>query len=209
MPGAAFTGGGKPYLKIIGGQIAQNSKEGAVGAVERKYETKDGKTGVKWEIPFLNWSGRILGITFKTTEYGESCNIELDDAFLQMGTDGKYFKDFACKVFNADLSKPLLFHPFDMEVDDKKRTGISLQQNGVKLQSYFYDKALKRNINGFPEVDEDKAKRKPKTYWKVYFAEVTEFLIDKVKELKFDAQAEAALKTFSPDGNGELEDLPF
>lgn len=134
------------------------------------------------------------------------CNIELDDAYLQLNTASRYFQDFASKIFNADLSQPLLFHPYDMENETgKKVTGISMKQLGEKLKNYFYDFETKKNLHDFPEVDAKKALKK--TYWKIYFAEVAEFLIEKVGELKFTAptQAEAAEEAFEPTP----DDLPF
>ena len=222
MPGSAMNTSRKPYLKIIGGQIVQPAKKDEAGAVLREYELSNGTKGSKWEVPFLNWLGIIEGITFKDGEYGETCNIELDDAILQLSVGGKYFKDIACKLPNADLTKPLLFHPYDMEIDGKKRTGVSLQQGGVKLQNYYYNPETKENLFGFPEVDQEKADRKKKTYWKLYFVEVDEFLVDKLKELKFvppvkSAQADEAERVFGPDGEEMIdandiktpEDLPF
>ncbi len=216
MPGAQLNTSRKPYLKIIGGQIVQPCKQDDIGAVRRDYELANGQKGTKYEIPFLNWHGTIEGITFKENEYGESCNIELDDAILQLAVGGKYFKDVACKLFNADLTKPLLFHPYDMEIDGKKKAGVSLQQAGTKLQNYFYDPVAKRALHDFPEVDEKRKAKK--TYWKIYFTEVDEFLVEKLKELKFEkpTQAEEVEKVFGPEGEEMIDanditpdDLPF
>lgn len=214
MPGEMMTSSKKPYLKIIQGKVVLPSKEGEENAVKRDYEDNDGNPRHKWEIPYLNWTGVIKAIRFKDSDYGEMCNVEFEDSYLQMNTSGRYFQDFACKIFNVDLSKPVTLHPYDMEVDGKKKTGISLQQDGQKLKNYFYDPVEKKNLHGFPDVDQEKAKAKKKTYWKVYFTELTEFLVEKVKELKFAEQApktltEAAEEAFAPEADPLLNDLPF
>lgn len=173
---------GKPYISIVGGNIVQKVDKDTPNARYREYETRDKSTAGKWELVFNSWVGKILNITFKEGDFGEQCNVELEDAILSMGTAGKYFTDFACKIFNGDLEKEFVIHPYDMEVDGgRRKTGISLQQEGEKLQNYFYNGT--ENINGFPEVDHEKTEKKG--YWASYFGEVEEFLIEKVKGLKF------------------------
>lgn len=206
MAGQQYTTSSRPYLTIVGGMIAQPAKEGDVGAKEREYELSDKTKGSKWEIYFLNWEGVLKGISFKTGKYGETCSLELDDAVLQLKVGSKYFKDVACKLFNADLSKPIKFHPFDFEADGKKKTGVSLQQGGKKLTNYFYDG--KKNLHGFPEVDE--VRKIKANYWKMYFMEVDEFLVEKLKELKFETKSELVKEAESVfEAEVDLDSLPF
>jgi len=206
MAGQQYTTSSRPYLTIVGGMIAQPAKEGDVGAKEREYELSDKTKGSKWEIYFLNWEGILKGISFKTGKYGETCSLELDDAVLQLKVGSKYFKDVACKLFNADLSKPIKFHPFDFEADGKKKTGVSLQQGGKKLTNYFYDG--KKNLHGFPEVDE--VRKIKANYWKMYFMEVDEFLVEKLKELKFETKSELVKEAESVfEAEVDLDSLPF
>lgn len=206
MAGQQYTTSSRPYLTIVGGAIAKPAKEGDVGAKEREYELSDKTKGSKWEIYFLNWEGILKGISFKTGKYGETCSLELDDAVLQLKVGSKYFKDVACKLFNADLSKPIKFHPFDFEADGKKKTGVSLQQGGKKLTNYFYDG--KKNLHGFPEVDE--VRKIKANYWKMYFIEVDEFLVEKLKELKFETKSELVKEAESVfEAEVDLDSLPF
>jgi hypothetical protein len=171
----------KTYLKIIGGNIVQEVDKDNPDARKREYETSDGKKGVKYELVYMNWTGKIIDISFKETTFGEICNVKMEDATLSMPVTGRYFQDFACKVFNADLSQPVTLHPYDIETDTGRKTGISFQQNGDKLSNYFYDFDKKEKLHGFPEVDKKKSEKK--TYWKIYFIEVQEFLTEKLKEL--------------------------
>lgn len=200
MPGNQFNGGGKPYLRIVGGNIVQKVDKGAEGARMRNWETPNGKTGVTYEYVYNNWTGVIHGINFKDDEYGTSCIVELDDAFLTLAVDGRYFSDFASKLFSGNLSKPFTIHPYDMETDTGKKTGISLQQDGEKLKSFFYDGT--KNINGFPEVDQAMKEKLKKNYWKVFFAEVASFLTEKLQALKFDLTEVEASET-TPNSTSE------
>jgi len=206
MPGTTFEGG-KIYLKIIGGNLVQEVTETTEGAVLRKYELKDGTKGEKWEKQFINWTGFICGITFKDTQFGKFCNIDLGDAVLTLGTESRYFKDFGCKVSNLDFSKEVTFHPFDFEVDGKRKTGISIKQGGEKIGNYFYDYEKKEALYDFPQPDncEDSDD------WKIYFAQVKKFLVKHIEnnietpELKIEES-----KTTLPEKDEiDISDLPF
>lgn len=206
MAGQIYEGNNKPYLKIIGGQIVKPVGPHDDKARLRQYELPNGTKGEKWEVPYISWTGKIEKIEFKESEYGETCNIEFNDAYLQLNTAGRYFADFATKIKNADLAKEVTLHPYDFEIEGgKRKTGISVQQEGKKLTSYYYDG--KQNLHGFPEVDKEKATKK--TYWKIYFAQVAEFLIEELKKMEIprDALIQDIEKTF---GNAEDNtDLPF
>lgn len=190
MPGVLQNGGGKPYLRIAADRLVKSVKEGTEGAEKRDWKSPDGKTGTAHEIVYQRWEGKILSIGFKDGNFGEECQIEFTDAIITLGTKSQYFQDFACKIFNGNLSEPFIFHPYAIEKEGGgAKKGISLQQNGVKLANYFYDGKV--NLNGFPTVDAEKQKKMKKAYWPLFFAEVTVFLVDKVKELKFPVQVES------------------
>jgi len=181
----------KPFLGIINGNLVQKVEEGTPGAKLRKYELKDGTKGEKWEVSFSSWTGYIHGVKFEESKYGEQCLVDLGDAVLCLGTGGRYFQDFACKLFSADLGKEITLHPYNFESDGKKFKGISVQQGGVKLKNYFWDGKVK--LHGFPEVDDAKLAKMKKTYWPGYFAEVTAFLKEQLTTLF------AAHKPVSPE----------
>lgn len=182
MPGNQISNSKKPYLRIVGGNLCQKVDKSTNGARFREYELPGGGSGSKWELVYVNWTGVIENITFKDSDYGETCTIELGDAFIVLNTASRYFQDFACRLFSGDIKKPFLFHPYDMEADGRQKTGISLQQDGEKLQNYFYNGT--KNLHGFPEPDE--ARKVKKSYWKIFFAEVAEFLIAKIEKLEFE-----------------------
>jgi hypothetical protein len=176
----------KPYLGIVNGYFSQTVDKDTPKAKLREYELKDGTKGSKWELQFSEWSGIIRDIKFEDGKYGAQCLIDGGDAVICLGVKGKYFADFACKIMSANLNEEVTLHPYNFETDDgKTKTGISVQQNGNKLMSYFYNG--KTNINGFPTS-------KPPTtgvkmYWEGYFLEVAKFLIEQLKTLKFSPPA--------------------
>lgn len=182
MPGQAIGTSNKPFLSVVAGNFVQKVDKDTPGARTREYELRDSTKAVKHELVWMNWSGVIQAITFKETEYGTVCNVHLEDAILSLNTSSRYFSDFACKILGADLRQELTFHPFDMEIEDgKRRQGISVQQNGVKLKNFFWDG--ENLIGGFPAVNPQEQARMKKNYWKIYFAEVEAFLTEKLQAL--------------------------
>ena len=201
MPGELLHGTNKPYLRIVDGHLVQAVEEGTPGAKLRKWELPTGQKGEKWELNYSSWSGKITGVNFRETEYGEVCILELEDAALSINTVSRYFSDMASKLYGADLTQDITLHPYDFESEGKRFKGVSVQQDGAKLKNYFYDG--EKNLHGFPEVD--KSKTSKKTYWKIYFAEVAEFLVEQLKALKFPeiVNADTVAEVFD-DGKGEL-----
>jgi len=205
MPGNSLSGGDKPYLKIVGGNVVQKVDKDTPNARKREYEVK-GVQGSVHELIFTNWSGIIRGVDVEKGKFGEQCTIEFDDAYLVLPTKGRYFQDMMCKLFSADLSKEILLHPYNMEIDGKEKTGVSVQQGGEKLQSYFYDGS--KNLHGFPEATEE-----DREDWEEFFKKVRKFLVKKSKELVFttpvkkEMTPEQVEEVFNEEPSGE--GLPF
>lgn len=220
MPGEPLSKSGT-FLKIIDGNFVREVPEGTPNAERREYEV-DGRKGVKFELVFMNWTGLITKITFKTTDYGEMCNIHMHDAIITVNTSSRYFKDFAQRIKNADLSQQLTLHPYSMLNDDgDKVVGVSVQQGDEKMKNYYWDTDLRQVTGGYPEITEDAEKKEKKSYWKAYFAEVEEFLIEELKKIKFlelgktlsteevNAKLEEVNKMSNPAEEPIIEDLPF
>lgn len=212
MPGQKVSDNTKPYISIVGGNIVQKVDKSTPGARLREYELANGQKGEKWELVYMSWTGKVHNISFKDTEYGTVCNIDLGDALLTLNTSGRYFTDLACKLLSADITQELVFHPYDMEVEGgKKKQGVSLQQNGEKLKNFFWDG--KQTTGDFPVVDEEKKAKLKKNYWKTYFAEVEAFLIEKLENLIDLSVQTSSSHEVDPDilteDNAPLNDLPF
>lgn len=203
MPGQQATGG-KPYLRIVGGNIVQTVDKTTDKARLREYELSDGTQGSKWELVFMNWEGLIHNIEFKESKYGDMCNIEFSDAILSLNTSSKYFQDLAQRLPFADITKPILFHPYDIEDGDKRNTGVSVQQNGEKFKNFYWDG--KEKSHGFPEVDASQIEKKG--YWKMYFGEVEEFLIGEIKKMEFSKPEQTPEEIFQDDDEPDfLKDM--
>lgn len=231
--GTTNEGGNKTFLSIIGGKIKVPSSEGAPRAEKREWETKDGKSGVKWEITEDFVSGHIVGLNYKDGDYGTVLMIELQDGAdfysLQLSTKSRYYDDFAKKAKAIDLSKEVTLTPFDFEGtnskgEEKKIVGISVTQDGEKISSYYYDG--KKSINKMPAVDEKEKKELGSDYWTIYFTKVRAFLkkeiesikvpearevTDEMKKASNKANVDKLAKVMNGDSEpiGEDDDLPF
>ena len=214
MPGKQFTGSTKPYLSIVDGSLRQVVDKDTEGAKKREWGLPNGDSGVKWELIYSEWESTLREIKIETKDYGEGRKVSMalfvfDDVHVQMPTDSRYFSDFACKLLACDLSKPIIIHPYDFEVDGKRKKGVSVVQGEDKIGNFFWkDGVLSPE---FPQVDEDKKERP--NYWKTYFSEVEWFLVEKLQNLKFPekpdsyTQGQDLVKDLK---NHELgQDLPF
>jgi len=211
------------YLYIIGGTLMQKSEQNAKGAVLRSYETSAGDKGEKWEIHHKSLTGFIEGIEFKDSDFGEQCVVKVTDgkdkAQLNLQTESRYFIDFAQKIANVDMNEPVTFSPFDFTNKEtgKQIRGMSMVQSGKKIESYFYEKEKKKNINGIVEP-ENGGKGFKKDDWKIYFIQLKKFLVNHVKQQsagigKFEVKDE--IHSFKPEEIDHLfpevpeNDMPF
>jgi len=196
MPGEQFTGEYTPIIRVVGGKFAQQCNPDTPKAQKREYERKDGTKAVKYELVYTNWEGKVTDVSFRDSDFGEECINLMEDVKIILNTNSSYFTDFAKKLPAIDLTKPVKLHPYSMEINDKKTNGMSIQQNGEKLKSVYWDLVNQKVLGGFPEVNRQEAAEK-KSYWKIYFLEVEEFLIKKLKEMKFNTtQTEEAKEVF-------------
>lgn len=181
----------KVYASILSdGLIHVPSFEGADDAVKRTYETSDGKTGEKWEKRYTEIGGVISKMSFRDGDYGSQLVVEIVDGdekpiLLTLSTSSNYFEDFAKKIFNVKMDEFVLLQPYSF-VDEKGKSkkGITIKQNGIKIENYFYDKDNKKNKNDYPESPKPKKGKDSvsKDEWKLWFGQCRIFLIDKMTE---------------------------
>jgi hypothetical protein len=184
----------KTYASVLSdGRIHITVPEGTEGSRVRKYKTSDGTEGSKIELVFSEIIGKITKIDFRDGKFGTQIQLEIVDGeekpvVLCLGTTSKFGEDVMKKLINVDMEKTVKVVPYsfpDPKDSKKKKQGVTIwQHNGteeVKIQNYFYDPETKTNINGFPTPKELK-KARTSAQWKLYFGEVNEFLIDKIKE---------------------------
>lgn len=179
------------YLGIIGGKFRQAVPQGTPGAILRTWETRDGKKGEKWEKEYESLTGTISGINFYEVEFGDglkSKNITVffkdgeEDYGLSMGVATPYAEDLMKKLPSIVLEKTLTVTPYDFTDDKgKRRRGITIYQDGKKIESFFYDKDKKEIINGAPKPEGDVSMFDSED-WKMYYTKLRKFVINYITE---------------------------
>jgi hypothetical protein len=178
------------YFSIGGGNIVLPAEEEAEGAKLRTWDRPDGTQGSKWEYREKDVTGMITGLDFIEGKYGDNLSVSITNsnmklAKLQLSVESDYFKSFASVIKNIDLTEEVVFNAYDFTAEDgKRRRGISLKQDGKKVQSFYYDADKKVSINDMPSVDKKTAKDYDKDDWKVFYMSVKKFLKKEVKSVE-------------------------
>lgn len=208
--------GGSPFLTIVQGTLMQKSDENNPDAVEREYEDQNGNKKTKWELQYGTVSGKITGIEFKDGDFGEQCIVTLQDVDesykVAMPTDNRYFTDFAKKLPNINLSQEVSLSPYDfVDKENKQVRGLTVEQNGEKVYSHYYDAEGKKTINGLPQPEKDAVKTYDSDDWKMFFIKEKKFLKKQVQGVEFTkASASNPVAPLPAAGMSEEEDdLPF
>lgn len=158
------------------------------GAKLREYETSDGKKGEKWELQYTELDGMIGKLSFFDGDFGKSLQILITDGeekpvVLSLSTASSYGEDVLKKLPNIDQSRPVRFVPYSFEEGGKRKKGITIWQDGKKIQNFFYDAEKKEVTNGYPTAPVPKKGKTISTdEWKVYFGQARLFLVDYVTE---------------------------
>jgi len=207
----------KKFVTILSdGKFHQSVEEGTPGSVVREYEDSKGNKGRKTEFVFSEASGKITNIKFEDGEYGKNLQIEIDgNGIISLGTSSSFGEDFMKKLPNIDLGDNILLKPYSFEDDKgKNRKGISIYQNGDKVENYYYDLVAKKNYNGIPETEGD-TKKFSKEDWTMHFMIVRKFLIKEVEKIVGNGQdklfARVETSTRKPSQIKELDedDIPI
>lgn len=211
----------KVFASILAdGKIHVSVPEGTEGAVTRDYETSDGTTGKKTELVYNDVVGQITDVAFFEGNYGRNIQVTICDGAekpvsLSLSTASNYGEDLMKKILNVDLTKYVKIVPYSFtDEKGKGRKGVTIWQKNdktgenEKVKNYFYDEKKKVNVNGYPEPKKGKGgKPLTKDQWKIYFAEVREFMIEKITEVlnitekasTADADFESAVASFSKE----------
>lgn len=185
---------------LADGKIHVNVTKDTEGAVERKYETSDGKEGSKWEHVYTELSGMIKSIDFHEGDYGINLMLVIGDedseekpVTLALSTSSTFGEDMLKKLPNINLKEPVTLTPFSFENEKgKKQRGITVVQTNkkgekTKIPNYYYDVEKKKVANGYPTppAQPKTGKALTKSQWRKYFDEAREFLIADITE-RFD-----------------------
>lgn len=213
----------KTFLTILSdGKLHQRVEADTTGAVERTYkrDIKDDKgkiTGEEdvtvHELIHTSATGLITNMYFQKGNYGENLIVEIDnDGAISFNSNQSYGEQLLRKLPNIDLSKPVTISPYNFTKNGKSNKGVTILQDEVKLQDYYFDYDKKVSQNGLPEFDGDKDDSND---WKLYFLQVNKFLkkqsqpIFEVNGFKAPEPKEDTATTYKVE-NGEVagEDLP-
>jgi len=175
------------YTVLSDGKFHRAVAQGTEGAVERKYEDKDGIEQVKYELIYTELEGNITNMEFVDGDFGTNLHIELDqEGILSFGTSSSFGEDLMKKIPAIDFTKPVTFAPYSFEDAGKSRKGVTVIQDGdVKIKSYY--RQDDKDVNGMPSPEGDTSKYKSDD-WKLYFLQVRKFLtkeITTIIEAKF------------------------
>ena len=178
------------YINILSsdGTLRENVPEKTPQAVKRDYELKDGTKGTKFELVYAKIEGIVRRVGIYEGDKFRSLHIVLeaadgDSATLSISAESSYGDDVMKKLPVVDIALPVSFAPYSFEDDKgKNRRGMTIMQDGKKLQNYYYDFATKKPLHGFPEPEGDVNTFK-KEDWKIYFMKVHKFLIAETEKL--------------------------
>lgn len=176
------------------GKIRVQSVEADPGAEKREFVKSDGTTVIKFERVYDDISGKIIDISFKDTDFGKMMNIMFEkepgedaELVLSIGASSNFASSIMCRLPNVDLKSELVIKPYSMEMKNgKTHKGVSVQQFGNKLTNFFSakdpnDEKKTIEVNGFPPML-PMTPKPDKDDWKIYFMQVTKFLVNYTTE---------------------------
>ena len=177
--------GNKKFISVLSdGKFHQTVPEGTPGSIKREYEDKQGGKHSKIELVFDEASGYISKIYFNDNEYGKTLNIELDgDGVISLNTQSNFADDFMKKLPNVKLDQSVILAPYSFEDDNKRnRRGITIYQNGIKVESAFWDSEKKEPKGDLPKAEGD-TKEYDTDDWKMHFMRVRKFLVSNTEKI--------------------------
>lgn len=216
------------WYTVIDGKFHTKVTEDTPGAVARKWETPDGKSGIKHELIYNALFGTIENIKFAEGEYGEQVLIYLDKdengetPIIALSTTSKYGVDFLKRLPGVDLTKEVRIMPFSFQNDkDKEVAGVQISHKDeegkfkVAVKNHFSDGATEnaKATNGFPTPPANAKDTWVKADWKNYFGYVVpKFLSTYAKEnvlTKLDGKVSPVKEEYYPEDEIRPEDIPF
>lgn len=213
----------KTFLTILSdGKFHQRVDENTEGAVARTYkkdilDSKGKKTGEEEDVTvhdlvFSEATGMITNMYFLKGQFGENLIVEIDnDGAISFNSNQSYGEQLLRKLPNIDLSKPVTLAPYNFAKNGKSNKGVTVIQDGEKLQDYYFDYENKKSQNGLPEP---KVKADGSVNWTIYFETVKEFLQEQVQPI-FEVNGFKApevnkdSKVKSDDGEVDESDIDF
>jgi len=171
--GAINNNSANVYLTISDGRICRRVQSPTQFSKERI--NKEGRQ--VHEEHYNGWSGKIVGIETRESEYGKDWQVKMQDedgiAILSFKYSSGYASSFLKALPNVDLSKDVTLSPNVKVEGEKKRTTLFIKQDGQPIKWHY----TKDNPNGIPPMKQIKVKGV--STWDD--SEMMEFLEDMVK----------------------------
>lgn len=207
----------RTFLNILGsdGSIRQSVAENTPGAVRRDYELKDGTKGTKFEKVYARLWGPLQSIEIFEGDFGKNLLVTIDGYTLSMSVQQPFAEDFMKKLPNIDPAKEIELKPYSFEDEKGKlRRGVTITQDGVKIQNHYYDPEKKEVANGYPEVGDSTGFDSDD--WKMYFMKARKFLLAETEKhplfkvfMPNDTPIPTAGDVKYPEAEVAVEDIPF
>ena len=189
------------YINILGSDATFRLvvSEDTEGAVRRDWTSKDGsQSGTKYELIYNEISGVISDIKFYDGKFGKNILLTFTDnssepLVLSIGTATPFGEDVMKKLPNINIKQEVTLKPykeFTSNEGKKIRAGVTVYQNGIKIENFYYDKETGKNLYGFPNVVLKKGKVMSSDDWKLYFLNCRVFLIDDITKRFIDGENE-------------------
>lgn len=207
------------YYTVIDGTFRVQVPASHPEAVQRDWETKDGKSGTKFERHVKALFGTIQDVQIAQGDYGKNLNIYLDEnengkvPVMSFSTNSRYGED-VLKKLPALKDEEYRFMPFDFEDRDnseKRMRGVSIYSKDdegnftVKVANYFYDGT--KNANGYPDPTEE-----DKDDWDFYFKKANKFLVKYAEDnvlSRYNEKRPSPKPIEYPAETINPEDIPF
>lgn len=177
--------GNKKFISVLAdGKFHQTVPEGTPNSIKREYEDKQGGKHSKIELVFDEASGFISKISFNDNEYGKTLNVELDGKVtVSLNVESNFADDLMKKLPNVKLDQSVILAPYAFEDDNKRnRRGITIYQNGIKVENAFWDSENKVPKGDLPKVEGD-TENFDKDDWKMHFMRVRKFLVSNTEKI--------------------------
>lgn len=178
---------GRLLYILADGHLREEVEETTLGAKLRVVLNDDGSEKArKWELMYPGITGVITSVGQYIGDYGTNLNVKMKDDeggeyTVSLKANSPFGEAFMHKLPKIDLTKEVSLSGYKaFEKDGNKvGAGLSVEQDGVKLKSFFSWKEGDewKNVDGFPLPDK-KTKERGGELWKMYFDNVRVWMID-------------------------------
>ncbi len=157
--------GSRFYYKIIEGEFRRKALATDENTVKRT--AKDGTELEEFKADYL--SGELKSFELVTQEYQGKKMTDLvvtlydigETYIIQIPVESRYFQSFINKLPNIDFSEPVNMMAYRFTPKDKVKavSGISIKQDGHKVEDYHNKNNPLPNVPDFPVNGDDSEKK--------------------------------------------------